>query len=52
MQARVDGSGKDEEIGAEEYEKEVEEEEKGGGAVVDVIWKTPTEAEASEMNIK
>lgn len=49
MQATVDGSGKEEEIGAEEC-KEEEEEMGGGGVVVDNTWDILTEAEVSEIN--
>lgn len=52
MQATVDGSGKEEEIGAEECKEEEEEEEMGGGGVVvvDNTWNILTEAEESEIN--
>lgn len=49
MQATVDGSGKEEEIGAEEC-KEEEKEMGGGGVVVDNTWNILTEAEVSEIN--
>lgn len=48
MQATVDGSGKEEEIGAEECKEE--EEMGGGGVVVDNTWNILTEAEVSEIN--